>query len=271
MRLGLGSYSFRWALGTPSFTPPEPASLADLVREAGELGVQVLQVADSPELEAATAPELARLREAAAGVGVHWQIGFTGATPERLEHFLAAAVALEADVARIVIHDSSDTSPEISAIADHAQSYEQAGVTLGIENHFSTTSPRLIEVVESIGSPAVGVVLDVANSIMCGEWPHETIALLAPHTVCLHLKDYRLESDVDGVGGHVVGTPLGTGLTDPDAVFAALRGLDPSLAVIVEQWSPRCDSVEATLEVERRWRQTSVATAAAWLRKERAS
>jgi sugar phosphate isomerase/epimerase len=200
--------------------------------------------------------------------GVSWQIGLTGATPERLEKFLAIALDLRADLVRLVIHDTADGSAEVAAIAKAAPAYEAAGVTIGIENHFTTTSPRLIEVVTSINSPAVGVVLDIANSIMCGEWPEETITLLAPYAVCLHLKDYRLESDADGVGGHVVGTPLGTGLTNPATVFGPLMEKSPDFAVIVEQWSPRQDTEASTLELERRWRQTSVGTAREWLGRE---
>lgn len=266
MRLGLGSYSFRWALGTADFLPPVQVSLTDLVVEAGDLGVEVLQVADSNELEAASADALSALRDAALARDVDLQVGFTAATPERLELFLGISQALEADVVRVVVEDSSSQSHELRAIAEVAPDFEAAGVTLGIENHFTVTSRRLVEVVESIGSPAVGVVLDVANSIMCGEWPEHTVTMLAPYTVCLHLKDYRLEPDADGVGGHVVGAPLGTGLTDPETIFGALKDGGADLAAIVEQWSPRCETVEATVETERRWRRSAIEVAREWIK-----
>lgn len=270
MRLGLGSYSFRWALGTPTFDPGRRATLSDLLEEAGKLGVEVLQVADMPELASANADDLAWLKKDGAEAGVRWQVGFTGATTENLRRYLDIAVELGSDLVRVVIHDAGSGSAEVAAICEYAARYEDAGITLGIENHFTSTSPRLVEAIETIDSPAVGVVLDVANSIMCGEWPDETIRTLAPFAVCIHLKDYLLEVDPQGVGGRVVGAPLGTGLTDPHTVFTPFRGAESSIAVIVEQWAPRLDTVTGTLALEREWREASVNAARRWLMEENA-
>ena len=266
MRLGLGSYSYRWAIGTETFRPENPARLADLVRDAGDLRVDVLQVADSQELEEADTAALRRLREQADAVGVQWQIGFTEATPDRLDLFLHAAEILGADVVRVVLHDNAPDSAEVAALARIAPRYEAAGVTLGIENHFTITSVRLAQLIGQLDSPAVRAVLDVGNSIVCGEWPEETIRVLAPYAVCIHLKDYTIVPDVDGVGGHLIGTPLGSGRTDRATIVELLKALDPAIAVVVEQWSPRCETVSATLALEREWRETSVTAAREWLR-----
>ncbi|CAM3468175.1 sugar phosphate isomerase/epimerase [Occultella aeris] len=263
MQIGIGSYAFRWALGTPSFHPPAPVGLEAMVREAATLGCAVLQVADNAELDAADDKRLERLRELADDEGVRWQIGLTGATPARLQHYLGAAERLGADVVRLVVEDAAPGSAEVGAIRDAAASFEAAGVRLGIENHFTMTSPDLVALVRGVDNPAVGVVLDVANSILCGEWPTQTIDLLAPLAVCVHLKDYRLVPDVDGVGGHIEGAPLGSGLTDVEHVVSAVQDVDDgTLAVVLEQWAPRLDSVDATIENERAWRRSSVAAAA---------
>lgn len=259
MRLGIGSYAYRWALGTEAFRPAQPATVADLVRDAGEMGVDVLQVADNAELEAATDSTLADLRALATDLGIAFQTGTTGAHPEQLARHIHIARILEADVIRVVPDDGAAPGPEVEAIRAVLPQLDEHGLTIGIENHFTMTSPRIVEVLEEIDHPRVGVVLDVANSIMCQEWPAQTIDQLAPHAVCVHLKDCRLEPDAEGVGGHVVGTPLGTGVVDLPAVLDAVRPRDDGqLAVVLEQWAPRLPGIEDTLELERQWRRAAV-------------
>src|SRR5699024_5537075 len=120
-----------------------------------------------------------------------------------LTHYLDVARALEADVVRVVLFEdagSVDDAAAAGVLAEVAPAYENSAVRLGIENHFLTTSPQLIQILRTVDSPSVGVMLDVANSIVCGEWPQETVAALAPFAIGLHLKDYDIEPDADGVG-----------------------------------------------------------------------
>lgn len=259
MRLGIGSYAYRWALGTETFRPARQATVADLLRDAGEMGIDVLQVADNAELDGATDRMLADLRALATDLGIAFQTGTTGAHPERLARHIHVARVLEADVIRVVLDEGATPGPEVEAIRAVLPHLDEHGLTIGIENHFTMTSPRILQVLEELDHARVGVVLDVANSIMCQEWPMQTINLLASHAVCVHLKDCRLEPDAEGIGGHVVGTPLGTGMVDPRAVLDAVRPRDDGeLAVILEQWAPRLPGVEETLELERQWRRAAV-------------
>lgn len=259
MRLGIGSYAYRWALGTETFRPAQPATVADLVRDAAQMGVDVLQVADSAELEAAPDSALTELLALARDLGIRFQTGTTGAHPEQLARHIHIARILEADVVRVVLDDGADPGPEVEALRAVLPQLDEHGLTVGIENHFTMTSPRILEVLEQLDHVRVGVVLDVANSIMCQEWPAQTIDQLAPHAVCVHLKDCRLEPDPEGVGGHVVGTPLGTGVVDLPAALAAVRARDDGeLAVILEQWAPRLPGIEETLKLEQEWRRAAV-------------
>jgi len=262
MELGIGSYSFRWALGTSDFAPTRPLALVDLVAEAAQLGCRVLQIADNRELDSASRDELVRLLAQARSAGVRLQVGLSGASASRLAHYLDIAMSLEADLVRLVLHGEGVDPTDAQAAAvlrEVADDYERAGVRVGIENHFLTPSSHMIDILDAVDSPTVGVVLDVANSIMCSEWPAETVTALAPWAFCLHLKDYRIVPDAEGVGGHIVGAPLGRGLTDIEAVLDAVAPFDVgTLAIILEQWVPRLGSVAETLAAETYWRETSV-------------
>ena len=70
-----------------------------------------------------------------------------------------------------------------------------------------------------------------------GEWPRETVRLLAPHAINLHLKDFDIIPDRYGVGFIVEGVPFGTGRTESEAVLAALDGR-PDMSMLYEHWMP---------------------------------
>jgi sugar phosphate isomerase/epimerase len=84
----------------------------------------------------------------------------------------------------------------------------------------------------------------------------QTIDILAPYARNAHVKDYRLVLHPDGIGGHLIGAPLGESRLDIDAVLAALRGIGrDDLGVILEQWCPRGRDEETTVQMETRWRE----------------
>lgn len=268
MELGVGSYAFRWALGHPAFRPAAPLGLHGMVDEVAAHGCTLLQIADNAELDASGSAARHQLRDYARSRGVRLQVGTSGLTEQRMRHQLAIATDVGADIVRVVLdadgsHPSEDES--VAILGAVAPDYAQAGVTVAIENHFATPSTEIASIVQRVGSPAVGVCLDTANSIMIGEWPAETIGLLAPHCVNVHLKDYAVLPDKHGVGGHVVGRVLGEGWIDVESTLAAIRAADARLGgrlgVIIEQWLPLEDTEQGTLAAERAGRTAAVEAA----------
>ena len=50
MRLGIGSYAYRWAVGTSTFQPKQPLLLPKMIMGTAALGCTLLQIADSEGL-----------------------------------------------------------------------------------------------------------------------------------------------------------------------------------------------------------------------------
>ena len=237
MKLGLSSYMYRWAVGHPEFHPPRPLGAGRMVRDAAGLGCSLLQIADSRELVAMSKAELKGFSDVATDHGVRLQLGTTGATAARLDAYLAMAIQLRSDIVRLVLY-SPDIDPTPSLFRDTliaaAPAYAAAGVTIAVENSFLQSSRDLTALMEEVNSPAVGVCLDTANSIIAQEWPMETVRILAPYARNVHVKDFRLIPHPDGTGGHVVGAPFGEGRLDIAALRGALRKIDrDGLAVIL--------------------------------------
>ena len=60
MMLGLGSYTFAWAIGVPGHPPERPMNAFDLLDEAARLDVQLVQICDNLPLTQFSSAELGR-------------------------------------------------------------------------------------------------------------------------------------------------------------------------------------------------------------------
>ena len=266
MEIGIGSYAWRWAIGIGDAVPAQPLTPVDLVRRTRAHGLSLLQIADNLPLHLRPQSDVDALGRAARREGVRLELGLGSMSAELVTTYIALAERLNVRVVRIA-PDAADARKSAAELAvelrEVAPAARRAEVTLAIENHFHLPSPKLVEIIEGVADPTIGVCLDVANSIAVQEWPAETIELLAPYAVNLHLKDYRIAIDRHGVGLSFVGVPLGQGQMDIRSVFAALKRHNRDVSVILEHWLPHGDSAAATLAAEDDWLRQSIAAARA--------
>lgn len=266
--LGIGSYAFRWNGGIGDRQPPDPITPAEILDRAAALGVRLVQFADNIPLHRRPPEEIDALAEKARSMGMEIELGTTGCDPQLVGRYLELARQFDAKLLRIAptAAESAGTDDDIAVLFRQLlPDVHAAGVTLAIENHFHLPSPRLVRIVELVDHPAVGVCLDVANSIACQEWPFDTIEMLAPMAVNLHLKDFRIALDPHGVGCSIVGTPLGAGEMDIGRVFETLERSDRQVNVILEHWLPWQGSFEASRQAEFAWLAQTVAAARQWI------
>ena len=262
MRIGIGSYAYRWGIGRGAHVPARPLTPIDLLDKAVRHGVDLVQYADNLPLDRLSSGELAALAAAAGERGIGIELGAEGLNRDVLGSYLEIARVLNAPLVRVA-PSAADAGKDNAAIAAEIAAvlpgYADQQVTIAVENHFHVPSPRLVDLVQQVDNPRFGVCLDVANSIACAEWPKQTIALLAPFAVNLHLKDYRLVLDPHGVGLSFTGVPLGQGLTDIEGVFAALGAAGREVDVILEHWLPFSGDEAETLRLEDEWLEISIA------------
>ena len=96
------------------------------------------------------------------------------------------------------------------------------GVALGIENGRTPAAP-LRAALDEINSPWVGVVLDMVNSLAVPEGWKEVTRLLAPHTLCVHYKDFTIRRAWHMMGFICEGTPTGKGMVETRWLLDELR------------------------------------------------
>jgi sugar phosphate isomerase/epimerase len=252
MRLGIGSYAYMWAIGFEGARPRAPMAAHGLIRQAVEFGVEAIQF--GPNIGYA-AVDLKAAREA----GLEVETGVTGL---EIGEAVREAGAAGIRFVRTVLQEEAENAPSPAAIESGLRALlpvlEVHGVRLGLENSV-TPAADLKRMLESIASPHVGITLDTANSLAIGEGWRHVLELLAPHTLCLHLKDFRTRREWHRMGFRVAGAPAGEGDLDAPLLLGELRRAGFDGSVILEQWVPEQATLDETIALERRWARDGIA------------
>ncbi len=263
MKLGIGSYTYTWAVGVPGYPPDRPMSAHDLLARAAELGVSVVQIADNLPLHRLAPAEIAALADRAAGDGIEIEVGTRGIDREHLRAYLDLAARLGSPILRVVVDTAAHRpSPDevVATVKALVPALEQAGVTLAIENHDRYPSATPIEILERIDSARVGICLDTVNSFGALEGPQVVVEALGPWTVNLHVKDFAVARAGHGMGFTIEGRPAGQGQLDVPWLLERLHALArrPITAAVVELWTPPEATLAETIAKERAWAAGSI-------------
>ena len=95
---------------------------------------------------------------------------------------------------------------------------EEYGIPVGIENHQDLCSWELLSLCEKVGSPQLGVTLDVGNALAVGEHPLSFAERILPILKHVHLKDYAVHPTPSGY--RLKRCAIGAGVVDWPEIFA---------------------------------------------------
>lgn len=262
MQLGISSYTFTWAIGVPGHPPERPLTAIGLLERAAELGVSLVQVADNLPLEQASAAEVAAFQKRAAELQLTLELGTRGIDLDHLKNYLTFAQRLEAKLLRVVV-DTASHHPDVDAVVNNlsrlAPNLEKARINLAIENHDRFSTHALVEIMERIHSPVVGICLDTVNSFGALEGPEVVLERLGPWVINLHLKDFVIFRASHLMGFTLEGRPAGEGQLDIPHVLAKLSTLGRRPNAILELWTPPAENLAATIAKEAEWAARSLA------------
>ena len=119
-----------------------------------------------------------------------------------------------------------------------AQDYD---IKMAIENHIDFDSDEILEILERVDSPYLGVNFDTGNFIRVLDDPVKAAQKLAPHVFATHIKDVKLQTDVPVDTWHFFAScPVGQGLVDVRGVAQALSDVNYQgfLAVEIDSLHP---------------------------------
>ena len=253
---GISSYAYPWAIGVTGHSPPAPMTAEQLLREAQQLGAHRLQLADNLPVHQLATEAWNNLIRGAQQANVQLELGLRGLRPDQLCTYLTLAQQCRSPFVRVVI-DAASYEPQhdeiVRVIREVLPAYRQAGVRLAIENHDRFRAYELVDIIEATDADYVGICLDTANSLGADEGIWEVARTLAPHTLNLHVKDYRIERVDHQMGFIVRGAPAGSGQTPVGWLLETLRAHGRCQSATLEVWSAPLAAIEETVAQERRW------------------
>jgi len=257
--IGLSTYSFFWQHSSEA---PEPLTLADMLRRTREAGVDLFQICDYLPLLAFSAAELRDTRALANDLGLTLELGTRGVQVEHLATFAGLAESLGASLVRSMVN-TADHQPSMTEAEELLRvalpAYERAGLTLALETYEQVASADLVSLVESVGSDALGICLDPANSVAALELPKEVVERTAPYVRNIHVKDFAFSRRGGWVGFTLEGVELGTGLLDYEHLVGTVQPETRGINQVIEHWLTWRGTYEETAALENLWNSRNIA------------
>jgi sugar phosphate isomerase/epimerase len=256
MILGISSFTYGWSIGISGKMPRIPMNEIDLVDCTSNFKLHCLQIGDNLPLHALSQERLDQLKAHLAKNNVRIELGARKLTEEHLRKYVDLAIFFKSPLLRFVV-DGEGYEPNASIIIDLIKNalplLKDHNITLGIENHDRFKADELVKIMDSINDPFVGICLDCVNSMGAGEGLEWVLDRLAPFTVNLHIKDFKIERLYHKMGFHVTGTPAGKGMMDVHAIINKLSSFKRCQSAILEQWIEPENTLEDTLKKEKQW------------------
>lgn len=260
MKLGIGSYTYTWAVGVPGHAPAQRLTALGLCCRAVKLGVTVVQCCENFPFPPDEWPEV---RDFAREHGLHIEVGTRGVLGSHLEDAWTAADYFDSPFIRLVLdRDGHEPSSDeaVQLLRPWVERCRTRGRQIAIENHDRFPVKILAAMIENLGRDAIGVTLDTVNSFAAMEAPETVVQHLAPFTISLHVKDFVIRRVPSMMGFVIEGCPAGEGRLDIPWLLDRLRaaGRDPN--AILELWTPLSATLEETIATETAWAEKSIAT-----------
>lgn len=245
--IGIGSFAYRYAIGFQDCTPPNPMTVFDFLTAAHRLGLKRVQLCENLAYASFSHKQFQAIRTLAEQLGISIELGMRDITKDNLEKHLEIADLLSSHFLRVVLGKNGlykEKQPEtltqqaIEVFHDAIPTLKSLDVTIGIENHFDVTTEYLVNVVEEVNDRHAGLIFDTTNCLGFIRTPEETLKMLGPHLVSVHLKDYfahKVEA-----GYLIRGTVLGEGWLDLEGILRSVLAYNPKASLILEM-TIRCE------------------------------
>lgn len=250
MKIGVGSYAFRFAINHPALPAAKRMGLEGLLEFCVENEVEVLQICDNIALNTLDTKLVSGAAAFAKARGIEIELGTTGYNPGHLREYIELCKVFNSRILRTVLN-ARDAEEVAVALERIIPNLEARDVVLAIENHFDLNPVELANMVARINHPRVKVCMDPLNSISLFWGVNETFDALRSSIASAHVKDAKMTRQ--GSGFLVSGCPLGEGIAGVDEYIARVHEANPACNIFLEQWMDALGDVEETLAEEREW------------------
>ena len=261
MKLGIGTYCYMWSIGFPGAQPRNPMTAFDLLAQARKFGLHLVQYGPNLSLGTLGEPELRDLLARAKEWDIELEVGTRGLGQAHIRQQLALAGRVGSKILRTVPELEGGKTPSTeeltAALCAILPDLDTARIKLAMENG-KVPAAVLDQVIRSLSSPWVGITLDTVNSLAIPEGTEQVVKTLAPHTACLHIKEFVVKRAWHMMGFIVEGKPAGQGQLNIPWLLDSLRAAGASCNAVLELWPPEQKTLEETIALERAWAVESI-------------
>ena len=253
MAIGLSTYSFFWRA---SERVPNPLDLPAMLQQTAALGASVFQICDYKGLEAFSVTQLRDLKQQADELGLTLELGTRGLETAHLRKYLEYAAILDVRLLRSMFNSntSKQTPDQACALLETIMPvFVEQNVKLALETYEQVPTRTILDAVERVDSPWLGICLDPGNCVAALEHPTDVIDMTANRVLNLHVKDFSFSRRDGWVGFTFAGCPLGEGLLDYDYMKAKVRPNERHINQIIEHWLPWEQDAATTCALEDQW------------------
>ncbi len=117
----------------------------------------------------------------------------------------------------------------------------QYNIKMAIENHIDFNSDEILQILENVGSPYLGINFDTGNFVRVLDDPVKAARKLGKHVLATHVKDVKVLESVPADSWYFFSSvPVGKGLVDVKGVASALNeaGFEGCLALEIDSLHP---------------------------------
>lgn len=265
MKLGMGSFAYRWAIGRPYYRPKDPMDVHALIDQCVRFKLHAVLLCNNIELHTLSDAQILEIKEHLDKEKIDVEVGARGVDQEYFKRMLEICHLLGAKVLRVgwdmdrttnldkQVQNGIETMKKLMQIAN------AYGVEIGIENTKVITIQEVKAIIEGVNDPHFGAVIDTCNSTCFITPTEEVVSTLAPYAKQVHIKDYIVK--LDPSGDIIYGVPLGQGMVNFNKVKEILDQAGFNGHAFLELYIDRKETHEQTIQYEQDCVAQSVAYA----------
>ena len=122
---------------------------------------------------------------------------------------------------------------------------------MAVENHIDFTSDEILQLLEAVDSPYLGLNFDTGNFLRLLDDPIKGMEKLAKHTLATHIKDLKINKNAAADDWYFFSTtPVGDGVVDNLKLAQLLKDADYRgfLAMEIDFLHPDYEDEDAAVE-----------------------
>ncbi|MGQ9585896.1 MAG: sugar phosphate isomerase/epimerase family protein [Anaerolineae bacterium] len=267
MKVGIDSYSYHRFFGEvypQQQPPPYRMTVEQFLQRATEIGAEGVSLESCflPSVDQEYLLSLRRLLDQYLLERVYaWghPRGLEAGKSEKAFHEMIAAFGhahlLGAKVMRVVssnrVFRSEPHGPQLQRLKEwYRQAVEVAeryDIRLAVENHLDYSADELVEILESVSSPYIGITFDTGNFVRLQEDPVTAMRKLGRFVYATHIKDLQVTPGVPPEEWYYhTAVPIGDGIVDNLRLLQMLKdvGYAGLLAIEIDFLHPAYDNDE---------------------------